>query len=94
MDLSPWISPPGPDPKFRLVKHHKTFLLQHSLFKKLDSGLHDIANLTCLGHLGQRDTDRIVSISCRVAQGGQGKYCLMSLSLTVSLTNYTNVNDK
>jgi hypothetical protein len=45
------------------------------------------------GHLGWRDTDRIVSISCCVTQGGQGKCCFMSLSLTVSLTNFTNVND-
>jgi hypothetical protein len=27
---------------------------------------------TCLGHLGRRDTDRIVSIFCRITQGGQG----------------------
>jgi hypothetical protein len=33
---------------------------------------------TCLGHLGQGETDRIVSISCRVTQGGQGKYSHMS----------------
>jgi hypothetical protein len=36
---------------------------------------------------------RIVSIFCRVAQGGQGKYCFMSLSLTVLLTKFANVND-
>jgi hypothetical protein len=48
---------------------------------------------TYLGHLGRRETDRIVSISCRVAKGGQGKYCFMSLSLPVSLTNSANVND-
>jgi hypothetical protein len=29
---------------------------------------------TCLGHLGQRDRDRIISIFCHTAQGGQGKY--------------------
>jgi hypothetical protein len=27
------------------------------------------------------------------AQGGQGKYCFMSMLLTVSLTNIANVND-
>jgi hypothetical protein len=32
---------------------------------------------TCLSHLGQRDTDRIVSIFCHVVQGGTGKYCFM-----------------
>jgi hypothetical protein len=55
---------------------------------------------TCLGHLGWRDTDRIVSISCRDAQGCQGKYghiaqgdCCLLLSPTVSLTNVANVND-
>jgi len=31
------------------------------------------AYLTSLGHLGQRDTERIISILCRAAQGGQGK---------------------
>jgi hypothetical protein len=57
-------------------------------------------NSTCLGYLGQHDTDRIVSISCCAAQGGQGKYCRASqgdnqvlLSPTVSLTNVANVND-
>jgi Dehydrogenase E1 component len=29
---------------------------------------------TCLGHLVWRNTDRIVSIYCHAAQGGQGKY--------------------
>jgi hypothetical protein len=48
---------------------------------------------TCLGHLGRCDTDRIVSISCSVAQHGQGKYCFVSLSLTVLLTNFANVNN-
>jgi hypothetical protein len=44
----------------------------------------NIAFLTCLGHLGQCNTDRIVSISGHVAQGGQGKYCFMSLSLVTT----------
>jgi hypothetical protein len=55
---------------------------------------------SCLGHLGRCDTDRIVSTSCRAAQGGQGKYCRaaqgdcrVSLSLMVLLTNVANVND-
>jgi hypothetical protein len=39
-------------------------------------------NRTCLGHLRRRDTDRIVPISCRVAQGGQGNYYFVSLLLT------------
>jgi hypothetical protein len=30
---------------------------------------------------------------CHVAQGGQGKYCFMSLSLTVLLAKIANVND-
>jgi hypothetical protein len=50
-------------------------------------------NSSYLGHPGRYNTDRIVSISCRVAQGGQGKYCFVSLTLTVSLTNFANVND-
>ncbi len=56
----------------------------------------DIAYLTCLGHLGWRDTDRIISILCRTAQGGQGKYssdCHVSLLMMVSLTNFAKVND-
>jgi hypothetical protein len=60
----------------------------------------DSHHCTCIGHLGRCNTDRIVSISCRAAQGGQGKYCLaaqgdchMSLSPTVLLTNVANVND-
>ncbi len=57
-------------------------------------------NSTCLGHLGWCDTDRIVSISCRAAHGGQGKYrraaqvdCRVLLLLTVLLANVANVND-
>jgi hypothetical protein len=50
-------------------------------------------NSTCLGHLGQHDTDGIVSISCCITQGAQGKYCFVSLSLTVSLKNFANVNN-
>ncbi len=38
-------------------------------------------------------TERIVSISCGIALGDQGKNHFMSLSLTVSLTNFANVND-
>jgi hypothetical protein len=34
----------------------------------------DSHHCTCLGHLGQCDTDRIVSIYYRAAQGGHGKY--------------------
>ncbi len=36
--------------------------------------------------------DRIVSIFCRVAQGSQGKYSQLSLSLMVTLMNAANVN--
>ncbi len=60
----------------------------------------DTHHCSCLGHLGWCDTDRIVSISCYAAQGGQGKYCCatrgdcrMLMSLTASLTNVANVND-
>ncbi len=42
---------------------------------------------SCLGHLGRCDTNGIVSTSCCVAQGGQGKYCFMSLTPMVSITN-------
>ncbi len=46
------------------------------------SGTH---HCTFLGHLGLHDTDRIVSISCRVAQGGQGKaVALLSMSVAVT----------
>ncbi len=30
---------------------------------------------------------------CRIAKGGQGKYCFMSLPPMVSLSNFANVND-
>ncbi len=51
---------------------------------------------TCLGHLGWQDTDRIISIFCHAAQGGQGKYssdCRVSLLLTILLTNFAYVNN-
>jgi hypothetical protein len=50
---------------------------------------------TCLGHLRQHDTDRIISILCHATQGGQAKNssdCRASLSLTVSLINFAIVN--
>jgi hypothetical protein len=47
----------------------------------------NIAFLTCLGHLGRHNTDRIVSISGRVAQGGQGKFCGKSLVTTAALSH-------
>jgi hypothetical protein len=60
----------------------------------------DTHHCSCHSHLGQCGTDRIVSVSCRVAQGGQGKYChttqgdcRVTLSLTVSPTNVANVNE-
>ncbi len=59
----------------------------------------------CLDHLGWQVRDRIISICC-AAQGGQGKYssdshetfawlshAAVAVWLTVSLTNFTNVND-
>jgi hypothetical protein len=42
------------------------------------------------------DTDRIIPILCHDAHDGQGKYsveCHVSLSLSVSLTIFANVND-
>jgi hypothetical protein len=33
----------------------------------------DTHHCSCLGHLGLHDTVRIVSISCRIIQGDQGK---------------------
>ncbi len=48
---------------------------------------------TCLGHLRLSDTDKIFSFSYCIAQGGQGKYCFMSLLPTVSLINFANVNN-
>ncbi len=44
---------------------------------------------TCLGHLGWHDTDRITSILCCTDQGE----CQALMLLTVSLTNFTNVNN-
>ncbi len=51
---------------------------------------------TCLSHLGQHDTDMIISIIYHAAQGCQGKYsseCLISLSPMVLLTHFANIND-
>jgi hypothetical protein len=45
----------------------------------------DSYHCACVGHLGRRDTDRVVSITCRAAQG--------ELLLTVLLTNVANVNE-
>jgi hypothetical protein len=60
----------------------------------------DTHHCSCLGNLGQCNTDRIVSISCCATQGGQGKYCRITqgdchvlLLPTDSLTNVANVND-
>jgi hypothetical protein len=50
-------------------------------------------NSACLGHLGQHNKKKKQSYLCHIAQGGQGKYCFVSLLLTVSLTNFANVND-
>jgi len=44
------------------------------LAKLSGTATHDSHYCSCLGHLGQCDTDRIVSIFCFTAQGGQGKY--------------------
>ncbi len=53
------------------------------------------AFLTCFGHLGWRNIrDRIVSIFCRVTQGGQGKCSFMSLLPSVLLTSFANVNNQ
>jgi hypothetical protein len=52
--------------------------------------------LLALAKIEQHDTDRILFMFCLAAQGGQGKYssnCCVSLSLTVLLTNFANVND-
>jgi hypothetical protein len=50
---------------------------------------------TCLDHLQRRDTYSIISILCRVTQGGQGKYnseCRLSLLAMVLQTNFAIVN--
>ncbi len=39
---------------------------------------------TYFDHVGWHNTDRIISISCCAAQGGQGKYCFVSLVLVLS----------
>jgi hypothetical protein len=53
----------------------------------------DTHHCSCLGHLGLRDTDRIVSISCRIAQGGLGKNILCRCRWRFCQNNITNVND-
>jgi len=62
------------------------------LYVKMPAKLcHDIAFLTCLGHLGRHDTDRIVSISCRIAQGDQVKCRFMSLLLATTTSLSRNL---
>jgi hypothetical protein len=49
-----------------------------------------------LGHFGQHNTDRIISILRHATQGGQGKYsgdCSVWLLPTILLINFANVND-
>jgi hypothetical protein len=46
----------------------------HLLAKMLAILKCNIAFLTCLGHLGRCDTNRIISISGRITQGDQGKF--------------------
>jgi hypothetical protein len=60
------------------------------------TGKRDSHYCTRLGHPGWCDKDRIISILCHATQGGQGKHssdCCVSLSPTVLLTNFANVND-
>ncbi len=47
----------------------------------------DTLHCTCIGHLGLRDTDRIVSISCCIAQGGKGKNILCHFIVYVCRCN-------
>jgi hypothetical protein len=64
---------------------------------------HERRHCTCLGNLGGHNTVRIVSISCRNAQGGFHAHrdCSKVLSLWsrvaiaagLALTNFSNVND-
>jgi hypothetical protein len=42
----------------------------------------------------RHNADRIVSIFCRITQGGQGKYCFVLLLLMGLLTNFPNINDQ
>jgi hypothetical protein len=66
----------GPLKNRNLLYFHHLPYLENKNSPSLDS--------TCLGHLGWHDTDRIVSISCCAAQGGQGNYCIVLLSLALS----------
>ncbi len=53
----------------------------------------ETCHCSCLGHLGLCDTDRIVSISCRVTQGGQGKNIFFRCHRRFCQNNMANVND-
>ncbi len=55
------------------------FLYNGNVFKAktLMTVTRDSHNSTCLGHLWQRDRDRVISIFCHAAQGSQGKYSHM-----------------
>jgi hypothetical protein len=60
------------------------FTLAEFIARTLATATSDTHHCTCIE---LRDTDRIVSISCRIAQGGQGKNILctlLSMSVTVA----------
>ncbi len=76
------------------------FSLAEIIAITLATATSDTHHCTCLVHLGLHDTDRIVSISCCLAQGGQGKNILCRFMSYVChcrrcfcQNNIANVND-
>jgi hypothetical protein len=77
-----------------LISTHKLFLKapvhwQSLYMKTTATATRNSHYCTCLGHLGQHKTDRIISIE-------QGKYssdCCMLLSLLFLRTNFANVHE-
>ncbi len=69
------------------------FTLVEFIAITLATATSDTHRCSCLGHLGQHDTNRIVSISCRIAQGGQGKNMLCRYCRCFCQNNIAIVND-
>ncbi len=77
--------------KFKPCLHCQSFFMIMPATMTCDSQYY-----TCLGHLAWSNTDRIISICCPTARGGQSKYSSFShilLSLMVLFTNFANVNN-
>ncbi len=77
----------------QVCKHSAVFTFWKFIAIKLVTVTRDTHHCSCLGYLGRHNTDRIVSISCHAAQGGQGKNMLCRCSQRFYQNNIANPND-